>query len=144
MGWRGGRGWRVQPRFALALKFSTPQYVVCPSSPPTSSSGPLGLLDWFRRSPAATPPTAPEEWQARGRLEAEVSRLSLEWIAYKDQLNRLVSRLEKRDQRARDREASEESDERAPAAAAQTDLAGVFFDPIEAERMLSQRRRNGR
>ena len=34
-----------------------------------------------------------------GRLEAENERLDLEWKAYRDELKRLVNRLEKRDQR---------------------------------------------
>lgn len=60
----------------------------------------MGLLDFLRRPAPAPPPTTPEEWKARGRLEAEVERLSLEWLAYRDEIKRLVARLEKRDQRA--------------------------------------------
>lgn len=42
-----------------------------------------------------------------GRLEAEVETLSLQWISYRDELRRLAARLEKRDQRAQERESRE-------------------------------------
>lgn len=43
-----------------------------------------------------------------GRNEAEVENLMLQWKGYKDELNRLVNRLEKRDQRAALKEAPPE------------------------------------
>lgn len=39
-----------------------------------------------------------------GRLEAEVESLGLQWIGYRDELKRLANRLERRDQRALERE----------------------------------------
>ncbi len=65
----------------------------------------MGLFDIFNRPPPA--PTV-DEARRMGRLEAEVERLGLEWLAYRDELKRLVSRLEKRDQRALERETREE------------------------------------
>lgn len=59
----------------------------------------MGLRDWFRRPPDMEP----EDWKRIGRLEAEVESLQLKWSMYKDQLQRLVQRLEKRDQRAAER-----------------------------------------
>lgn len=43
---------------------------------------------------------SPEDWKRIGRLEAEVETLRLQWANYRDELKRLVNRLEKRDQRA--------------------------------------------
>lgn len=60
----------------------------------------MGLLDVFRRGQRAEP----EEWRRLGRLEAEVESLGLQWRAYRDELKRLVNRLEKRDARAEERE----------------------------------------
>lgn len=59
----------------------------------------MRLWDIFRRAPVVERTATVDEWKARGRLEAEVERLSLEWVAYRDELRRLVQRLEKRDQR---------------------------------------------
>jgi hypothetical protein len=42
-----------------------------------------------------------------GRLEAEVESLGLQWIGYRDELKRLANRLERRDQRAQERERAE-------------------------------------
>lgn len=38
-----------------------------------------------------------------GRLEADVESIKLQWVDFKDVLNRMVQRLEKRDQRAAER-----------------------------------------
>lgn len=60
----------------------------------------MSLLDLFRRSPAELPEHYVELVRRQGRIEAEVERLDLIWTAYRDELKRLVARLEKRDQRA--------------------------------------------
>lgn len=39
-----------------------------------------------------------------GRLEAEVESLGLQWAGYRDEMKRLANRLERRDQRAQERE----------------------------------------
>lgn len=44
-----------------------------------------------------------EDWRRVGKLEAEVESIRLQWATYKDELHRLVQRLEKRDQRAEER-----------------------------------------
>lgn len=93
----------------------------------------MGLLDIFRR-PRAAPPTTPEEWQARGRLEAAVSRLELEWVDYRDQLRRLAARIEKRDQRAAARDSREASEHEG---------AAQHYDELEAQRELFRRRQSG-
>jgi len=95
----------------------------------------MSLLDWFRRPRDAAPPAPPstDEWLARGRLEAEVNTLRLEWMGYKDQLNRLVQRLEKRDQRAAARE---------EAPAPEPEANGDGFNVVDAERKLAERKRN--
>jgi hypothetical protein len=46
-----------------------------------------------------------------GRLEAEVENLGLQWVGYRDELKRLANRLERRDQRAAERERREEEGE---------------------------------
>lgn len=65
-----------------------------------------------------------------GRMEADVERLELSWTNHKDQLNRLVNRLEKRDERAQKRETEPEVGEDEPEV---TDLR---------ERVLARRRRH--
>lgn len=63
----------------------------------------MGLLDLFRPAATVRPPLALDDARRLGRLEAEVERLSLQWVAYRDELKRLVNRLEKREQRAEER-----------------------------------------
>ncbi len=68
----------------------------------------MGLLDIFRRSR----PLESDDLRRMGRLEAKVESIELQWVDYRDQLKRLVQRLEKRDQRAEQRElAQTEPDE---------------------------------
>lgn len=64
----------------------------------------MGLLDIFRRRPDPPRDTTIDEWKARGKLEADVETLKLQWSMYKADLQRLVARLEKRDQRAAERQ----------------------------------------
>lgn len=62
----------------------------------------MGLLDWLRRSPPAPAAELRELWHEVGRLGAEVERmkgLELTWHDYHDRMNRLVMKLDKRDQR---------------------------------------------
>ena len=73
----------------------------------------MGLLDTLRLAggrPKAPGPALPdpEIYRRVGRLEAECERLDLSWVAYRDELRRLVARLEKRDQRAQERETREQ------------------------------------
>jgi len=63
----------------------------------------MSLADWFRPAPTERPPLGLDDARRLGRLEAEVERLSLQWVAYRDELKRLVNRLEKREQRAEER-----------------------------------------
>ena len=111
----------------------------------------MGLFDSLRRvldaladepppptPPPLTVPPAPvvdavKEWEARGRLEAKVNTLELEWAAYRDQINKLVQRLEKRDQRAAAREQREVEEEAGPA---------PDFDELEGWRAIRERRVN--
>lgn len=109
----------------------------------------MGLLDGLRRvldaladepeppppPPLTASPVAPvvaeKEWEARGRLEAEVKSLQLQWDVYKDQLNKLVQRLEKRDQRAAAREQrAQEEDTGSP----------EDFDEVAGYRAIRERR----
>lgn len=46
-----------------------------------------------------------------GRIEGEVESLHMQWASYKDELKRLVQRLEKRDQRAAERAQAEQPDQ---------------------------------
>lgn len=66
---------------------------------------------FFHKGPADVPKPDPTEsprsrdfWLRIGRLEADVASLVMQWAAYRDELRRLVNRLEKRDQRAEARE----------------------------------------
>lgn len=60
----------------------------------------MGLFDIFRRPPTEQPAHYVDLVRRQGRLEAEVETLRLQWEGYRDELKRLVTRLEKRDQRA--------------------------------------------
>lgn len=67
----------------------------------------MGLFDGSRRARsnhASDRELSPDDWKRIGRLEAEVESLRLQWASYRDELHRLVQRLEKRDQRAAERE----------------------------------------
>lgn len=63
----------------------------------------MGLFDSFSRPATEVPEHYVDLVRRVGRCEAETERLSLIWEAYRDELKRLVSRLEKRDQRAQAR-----------------------------------------
>jgi len=77
----------------------------------------MGLYDRLFRGPSGAPgPAGPAGKESAldadlirrcGRLEAEVENLGLQWVGYRDEIKRLVNRLEKRDQRAEAREAEE-------------------------------------
>lgn len=88
----------------------------------------MGLLDWFRTRPPEVPEHYVELVRRVGRMEAETERLSLVWESYRDEMKRLVQRLEKRDQRAERRELE-------PPASGQLEL-----DPVSAR--ISRRRRH--
>ena len=67
----------------------------------------MGLFDMFRR-PSPEPPEHYVDLVRRvGRCEAETENLTLQWQGYRDEIKRLVNRLEKRDQRAQAREEAE-------------------------------------
>jgi len=77
----------------------------------------MGLFDrLFRGPPGPSGPTGATGSDSAldtdlirrcGRLEAEVENLGLQWVGYRDEIKRLVNRLEKRDQRAEAREAEQ-------------------------------------
>lgn len=71
----------------------------------------MGLRDFFRPAVDKLPLPTKEDWLRIGRLEAQVESLVFQWDAYRDELRKLVQRLEKRDLRA---------DQREKAAAAET------------------------
>lgn len=64
----------------------------------------MGLRDIFGRKPDPTTISV-EEWnklqRQAGATDARVEGLELKWLTFKDEMMRLVQRLEKRDQRAR-------------------------------------------
>lgn len=74
------------------------------------NSGPVYLGGMFGRhdKPAPVPPPTLGEYtdvvRRLGRLEAEVETLHLQWAGYRDEMKRLANRLERRDQRAAERE----------------------------------------
>ena len=70
----------------------------------------MSLLDRFRQPPEERPTLALDDVRRLGRLEAEVERLGLQWVAYRDELRRLVQRLEKREQRAEERAEREQAE----------------------------------
>lgn len=70
----------------------------------------MGLWDWFRRRPDVAQEDWRKVWSDLGKVEARTEKLEFAWNDYRDQLNRLVQRLEKRDQRAAKRETAEEGD----------------------------------
>jgi len=77
----------------------------------------MGLFDRLFRGPVGPPGPAGAEGSDSaldtdlirrcGRLEAEVENLGLQWVGYRDEIKRLVNRLEKRDQRAEARDAEQ-------------------------------------
>ena len=77
----------------------------------------MGLFDRLFRGPPGPPgpagPPGPESTidadlvRRLGKNEAECENLILQWQGYRDEIKRLVNRLEKRDQRAEAREAEE-------------------------------------
>jgi len=56
----------------------------------------MGLFDWFKRP--QTP--SPDDWLRLGRLEAKVESLTVQWVNYRDEIQRAANRLEQRDRRA--------------------------------------------
>ncbi len=81
------------------------------------------------------PPLESEDLRRMGRLEAAVETLELKWVGYRDEIKKLVSRLEKRDQR---------QEQRLRAAAAEPDENGnsepvSTLDPI-TEKLFRRRR----
>lgn len=64
-----------------------------------------------RDNPVPVPPPTLGEYtevvRRLGRLEAEVETLHLQWAGYRDEMKRLANRLERRDQRAQERETRE-------------------------------------
>lgn len=101
----------------------------------------MGLLDWFRRKPA--PPaledkTLRELWGELGHhgadietLKGRVEALRDEWASQLELMRKLVQRLEKRDQRAAEREEPEEEQPK-------------FSPEVEGMRAIRARRSNGR
>jgi len=45
------------------------------------------------------PPLESEDLRRMGRLEADVESLQLKWVNYRDEIKKLVNRLEKREER---------------------------------------------
>lgn len=90
----------------------------------------MGLWDRKGRAAAELPEHYVELVRRVGRSEAEVERLGLIWVGYRDEIRRLVQRLEKRDQRLEKRQ--EEDCEDCPEAAP--------LDTVSA-RILARRRR---
>jgi len=74
----------------------------------------MGLFDWFRRAPKQEPPTPRELielWAVIGAhgadletLKGRAESLRDEWAVMRDEIRKLVNRLEKRDQRAAEKE----------------------------------------
>lgn len=92
----------------------------------------MGLFDKSRRGPDAQAEHERDVLLRLGRLEADVESLKLQWASYRDELKRLVNRLEKRDQRAA---------QRAEVAPGAPNEAGP--DPITAK-ILARRQRGVR
>lgn len=59
-----------------------------------------------------TTPLESKDLLRMGRLEAEVATIHLEWVSYRDELRRLVNRLEKRAQRDEKKALENEGGER--------------------------------
>jgi chromosome segregation ATPase len=93
----------------------------------------LSLLDAFRRPRDRTPDADAQLHRRLGRLEADCESLRLQWTAYRDEIKRLVTRLEKRDQRA------EALESRINASEAEG-VTGIQLDPT-SQRVLERRRR---
>lgn len=62
----------------------------------------MGLFD--RKKRHADPP--PDFYVELGKLKGEVESLTIQWASWKDEMRRLLQRMEKRDQRAAQREAT--------------------------------------
>lgn len=87
------------------------------------------------------PPLESEDLRRMGRLEAAVETLELKWEGYRDELKKLVSRLEKRDQRAEQKlRAAASQDEETPSNG-NNDISEIV-DPTSA-RVLARRANRG-
>lgn len=93
----------------------------------------MSLFDRFRTRPPELPEHYVELVRRTGRIEAEVERLSLVWESYKDELKRLVNRLEKRDQRA----------ERTEQRELEVEAGGSELDAVSARILRRRRHVNG-
>jgi len=101
----------------------------------------MGLFDrLFRGPPGPQGPVGPPGPESSidadlvrrcGRLEAEVENLGLQWVGYRDEIKRLVNRLEKRDQRA---EAREVEQTELPEGSADTPKRDVVTERVLARR----------
>jgi hypothetical protein len=89
----------------------------------------MGLFDWSR--PAK--PLESEDLRRMGRLEARLESIELQWASYRDELKRLVNRIEKRDQRA---------EARAEREAAEAEAGEPEFPALDATSARIHARRN--
>lgn len=74
-----------------------------------------------------------------GRLEAEVESLELKWVLFRDELKKLVNRLEKREERAEKRRLEHENNGEVVNKEPDVD---EFLDVV-SQRVIARRNRHG-
>ncbi len=90
---------------------------------------------------AKSQPITSEEMRQLGRLEAAVETLELKWVGYRDEIKKLVSRLEKREQRLEEKlRAAAAQDEEIPNNG-DSSIAAVVDET--SERVLRRRQSRG-
>lgn len=73
-----------------------------------------------------------------GRLEAAVESLELKWVNYRDEIKKLVTRLEKREERLEKK--LRETAETEPVVNGEPDVSDIFTDVV-SQRVLARRNR---
>lgn len=76
-----------------------------------------------------------------GRCEAAIETLELKWVGYRDEIKKLVSRLEKRDQRAEQKIRQAAAQDEQPADNGDNTIAEIVDDTTA--RVLARRQKRG-
>ena len=130
---------RYPPSLLLLVLYNVETPVAAGRRPCALTSPKEGCIvgaDMFRRSKIT--PLESEDLRRMGRLEAAVESLELKWVNYRDEIKKLVNRLEKREERLEKklREAEEQ-----PAHSA--DNGDLPIEDVISQRVNARRQRHG-